>query len=402
MDIGQTHLSVPYGTTVHGDAEIEAVVSVLRSSTQMGYHVREMERRVAELFAHRHGVMVNSGSSALELAAELLALPSGAEVITPVLTFATTVSCLLRQGYVPAFVDVTAASYLIDVDKIEQMITPRTRAVCIPNLIGNIAQWDRIAALCERHDLLLIEDSADTLGGTLQDQPSGSWSDISITSFYGSHVINCAGNGGMLCVQREEWAARARLLRSWGRASSLFADSEAIENRFNVELEGIPYDAKFVFENVGHNYEPSEVGAAFGLVQLDRLQHNIDARNAWFERQRAFFAEWEHWFILPQQTPQTRTGWLAFPLTLREDTPFSRRDLQIALEQRGVQTRVVFTGNILRQPGFRNITCVKAAGGYPQADAVMRGGVLLACHHGLTEEMIAHVHECFREFAAKH
>lgn len=393
---------MPYGTTVHNDTEIEAVIRVLRSSTQMGHHVREMERRVAELFAHRHGVMVNSGSSALELAAELLALPSGAEVITSVLTFATTVSCLVRQGYVPAFVDVTAASYLIDVDKIEQMITPRTRAVSIPNLIGNIAQWDRIAALCEQHHLLLIEDSADTLGGTLQNQPSGSWSDISITSFYGNHVINCAGNGGMLCVQREEWAARARLLRSWGRASSLFVESEAIENRFNVELDGIPYDPKFVFESIGHNYEPSDVGAAFGLVQLDQLQHNIDVRNVWFERQRAFFAEWEHWFILPQQTPQTRTGWLAFPLTLREDAPFSRRDLQIALERRGVQTRVVFTGNILRQPGFRDITCVKAARGYPQADAVTRGGVLLACHYGLTAEMIARVHECFCEFAAKH
>ncbi len=393
---------VPYGMTVHGEAEIAAVNRVLKTSTQMGKHVREFEAKVAQLFSKRYGIMVNSGSSALLLAAEILDLPQGSEVITPALTFATTVACLVKNNLVPAFVDVTEGSYCIDVDKIENMITTKTKAMCIPNLIGNIAQWDKIAEIAQKYNLKLIEDSADTLGGQLNGQTSGYYADISVTSFYGSHVINCAGNGGMLCVNSTEYDRKAKLLRSWGRSSSLFLDSEHIDNRFNVQIEKIEYDAKFVFEAVGYNFEPSEMGAAFGLVQLDKLQNNINTRIQNFNIQYDFFKKYENWFILPKQTPNSMTGWLAFPLTLREDAPFTRRELQIFLEQRNIQTRVVFTGNITRQPGFKTIAKRITNEGYPQADKVMKGGVLLACHHGLTPEMLAHVHTSFAEFAEQY
>lgn len=396
------YLRVPYGQTVHGEEEIAAVVKVLRTSTQMGPHVREFEARVARLFEKRHGIMVNSGSSALLLAVEVLGLPAGSEVITPALTFSTTVACLLKNGLVPVFADVEADSYCIDPAKVEALIGPKTRALCVPNLIGNVARWEELGAIAKKHQLKVIEDSADTLGGTLGGKSSGHWSDVSITSFYGSHVINCAGNGGMLCVNDDEAARRARLLRSWGRSSSLFADSETIENRFNVQVDGIDYDAKFVFEAVGYNYEPSELGAAFGLVQLDKLDANVTAREKNFERQLAFFRDYEKWFVLPRQTPQSRTGWLAFPLQVRADAPFKRRDLQVFLEKRNIQTRVVFTGNINRQPGFRDVPKRTAPGGYPVADQVMRGGMLLACHHGLTPAMLDHVHESFRAFAAQY
>lgn len=392
-------IRVPYGMTVHGDEEIAAVTHVLRTSTQMGAHVREFESKIAALFEKRHGIMVNSGSSALLLATEILNLPPGSEVITPALTFATTVSCLLKNGLVPAFVDVEEGTYCIDPSKVEAMITPNTRAMCIPNLIGNVCDWEQLATIAKRHGLKVIEDSADTLGATLNGQSSGHWSDISITSFYGSHVINCAGNGGILCVNDDEQARRAKLLRSWGRSSSLYVESETIENRFNVKVDGIEYDAKFVFEAVGYNLEPSELGAAFGLVQLDKLEANIGARERNFRAQLEFFRQYEDWFILPRQMPGSRTGWLAFPLTLREGTPFSRKDLQIFLEKQNIQTRVVFTGNITRQPGFRDVPKRVTPEGYPEADKVMKGGVLLACHHGLGQEQLDHVHAAFEEFS---
>ncbi len=390
---------IPYGKSVHGQEEIDAVVHALKTSTQMGDHVRGMEKGVAKLFEKKFGIMVNSGSSANYLAIELLDLPKGGEVITPVLTFSTTVAPLVKNGLVPVFIDVESGTYNIDVSKIEAAITKKTVAMMIPSLIGNVPDWDVIQKLAKKYNLKVIEDSCDTLGATLRGTSTGLRSDISVTSFYGSHIINCAGNGGMLCVNDEKLATHAKLLRSWGRSSSIFEEnSEKIENRFNIELEGISYDAKFVFSHLGYNMEPSEIGAAFGLVQLAKLDQNIEVRIKNFKAHYAFFEQYQDWFILPKQMPEVYTGWLAFPLTIKATAPFTRRALQIFFEQRNIQTRTVFTGNILRQPGFKDIACVKDANGYPYADEVMRGGMLLACHHGLTEQQIMVIHKTFHEF----
>lgn len=385
------YIHVPYGKAVYGEAEIEAVNHVLRTSTQMGKHVREMEARVAALYKKDYGIMVNSGSSALYLAAELMDMQPGDEFITPALTFSTTVAPFVKKGFVPAYIDVEEGTYNLDWSKVEAMITPKTKVMVIPNLIGNLPDWAKLREIADKHNIFLLEDSADTIGAEINGESSGRFTDMSTTSFYGSHIINCAGNGGMLCVNGEAFYNRGRLLRSWGRSSSLFVESEAIENRFNVEVDGIPYDAKFVFEEPGFNIEPAELGAAFGLVQLDNLGWNIDTRTENFRRMREFFAQYEEFFILPNQLPDSRTGWLAFAVTVRESAPFIRRDMQIFLEKRNIQTRTVFTGNILRQPGFRNIPHKASAEGYPEADKVMRGGMLLACHHGLNEEQLAHV-----------
>ena len=196
----------------------------------------------------------------------------------------------------------------------------------------------------------------------------------------------------------ERLARKAMLLRSWGRASSLFVESEKIDNRFNIDVDGISYDAKFVFEEIGYNMEPSEIGAAFGLVQIEKLQQNIGARVKNFQHHVDFLKRYEEFFILPKQHPESRTGWLAFPITIRETAPFSRRDLQIFFEQRNIQTRTIFTGNILRQPGFKKIECRTNRSGYPNADQVMRGGVLIACHHGLEKCHMDHMHESFHLF----
>lgn len=392
------YIHVPYGKTVHGEEEIEAVVKVLRTSTQMSKNVREMEERIAALYDKKYGIMVNSGSSALYLAADLLNYEPGAEIITPALTFSTTVAPIVKKGWIPVFIDVEEGTYNIDVNKVEEMITPNTKAMIIPNLMGNLPDWKKLREIADKHNLFVLEDSADTLGAEIGGLSSGRFTDMSTTSFYGSHIINCAGNGGMLCVNTEAFYDRGRLLRSWGRSSSLFVESEKIENRFNVEVDGIPYDAKFVFEEPGYNIEPSEMGAAFGIVQLNKLKSNIDTRTANYLRMLDFFAQYEEFFILPKQLPDSRTGWLAYASTIRETAPFIRRDLQIFLEKRNIQTRTVFTGNILRQPGFKNVAHKAAAGGYPESDKVMRGGMLLACHHGLSEEQIAHVMESVTVF----
>jgi CDP-6-deoxy-D-xylo-4-hexulose-3-dehydrase len=392
------YIHVPYGKTVHGEEEIEAVVKVLRTSTQMSKNVREMEERIAALYDKKYGIMVNSGSSALYLAADLMNYEEGAEIITPALTFSTTVAPIVKKGWIPAFVDVEEGTYNIDANKVEEMITPNTKAMIIPNLMGNLPDWKMLREIADKHNLFVLEDSADTLGAEIDGLSSGRFTDMSTTSFYGSHIINCAGNGGMLCVNSDAFYDRGRLLRSWGRSSSLFVESEKIENRFNVEVDGIPYDAKFVFEEPGYNIEPSEMGAAFGVVQLNKLKSNIDTRTANHLRMREFFAQYEEFFILPKQLPNSRTGWLAYSSTIRESAPFIRRDLQIFLEKRNIQTRTVFTGNILRQPGFKNVVHKAAAGGYPESDKVMRGGMLLACHHGLSEEQIAHVMESVTVF----
>jgi CDP-6-deoxy-D-xylo-4-hexulose-3-dehydrase len=252
--------------------------------------------------------------------------------------------------------------------------------------------------IADKYNLFVLEDSADTIGAEIDGASSGRYTDMSTTSFYGSHIMNCAGNGGMLCVNREDHFNRAKLLRSWGRSSSLFVESEKIENRFNVEVDGIPYDAKFVFEEPGYNIEPSEMGAAFGLVQLSKLNSNIDLRTAHYHRMRKFFEQYEEFFVLPKQLPVSRTGWLAFALTIRDAAPFIRRDLQIFLEKRNIQTRTVFTGNITRQPGFKNTHFKTSASGNPESDKVMRGGMLMACHHGLNDVQINHVMESVTEF----
>lgn len=389
---------VPYGKTVHGQEEIDAVVEVLKTSTQMGKNVRALEDRVAGLYAKKYGIGVNSGSSALYLAADLLNFEAGSEIITPALTFSTTVAPLVKKGWIPSFIDVEEGTYNLDAAKVEEMITPKTKALWIPNLIGNLPDWKMLREIADKHNLFVLEDSADTLGAEINGASSGRYTDMSTTSFYGSHIVNCAGNGGMICVNTDAFYDRGRLLRSWGRSSSLFVESEAIENRFNVEVDGIPYDAKFVFEEPGYNIEPSELGAAFGLIQVDKLNDNIDKRTRNYTEMRAFFEQYEEYFILPKQLPDSRTGWLAFAVTVRESAPFIRRDLQIFLEKRNIQTRTVFTGNILRQPGFKNVAHKAAGGGYTEADKVMRGGMLIACHHGLNEEQIAHMKASIEAF----
>jgi len=391
--------NISYAKTVYGQEEIDAVVKCLNESTQMGNYSRKFENEIAKLFDKKECLYVNSGSSALFIGIESFDFPDGGEVITPALTFGTSVGCLIKNNLVPVFVDVEPLTYCIDAKGIEKLINNKTVAILAPNLMGNLCDWPQIRQIADKYNLTVIEDSADTLGATIDGKSSGSYSDMSITSFYGSHIINCAGNGGALLLNDKKIIEKAKLLRSWGRSSSLFDEkSEAIENRFDVNLDGIDYDAKFVFEAVGYNVEGSEIGAAFGLEQLKKLKKNITTRKNNFERQCNFFEQHKKYFSNPVETDNINTAWLAFPILINENAPFTRKDFQIYLEKRNIQTRVVFTGNIIRQPMMKGAKYRVSEDGYPNADAIMERGVLLPLHHGLKDSMFERLHATINEF----
>ena len=389
---------VSYAQTVYGQAEIDAVVDCLKKGTQMGEKASLFESKISSIFEQNFGLFVNSGSSALYLGMEASGFPEGSEIITPALTFSTTVGCILKNNLTPVIIDVGETDYCINVDLIENAISKKTVAIMAPNLMGNICDWKTIREIADKYDLVVIEDSADTLGGKLHNKSSGSYTDWCITSFYGSHIINCAGNGGMLCMNDESAYKKAKLLRSWGRSSSLFDDqSEKIENRFDIKLKDIDYDAKFVFEAVGYNLEGSEIGAAFGLKQLESLDSNISIRQNNFRKQTDFFKKYSDYFITPTQTKDSASAWLAYPVLIKDNKLFSRKEFQIYLEKNNIQTRVVFTGNITRQPGFSD-KIKKISSNLANSDKVMTDGVLLACHHGLNEEMFEHMHNTIESF----
>ena len=394
---------ISYAKTVYGQEEIDAVVKCLSESTQMGKYSREFESKIADLFNKKSCLFVNSGSSALYIGIEALDLPAGGEVITPALTFSTTIGCLAKNNLIPVFVDIEPLTYCINTSQIEEMITEKTVAILAPNLMGNLCNWPVIREIANKYNLLVIEDSADTLGATFEDnKSSGFYTDMSITSFYGSHIINCAGNGGALTLNNPKAIENAKLLRSWGRSSSLFDEkSESIENRFNVNLDGLDYDAKFVFEKVGYNLEGSEIGAAFGLAQLKKLEKNIKTRQANFNLQCNFFNKYKNLFSNPIELSGCNTAWLAFPILIKKEANFSRKEFQIYLEERAIQTRVVFTGNVLRQPMCKDINKRTRKEGYPNSDSIMERGVLLPLHHGMTTEMFERLHDCIDEFVAK-
>lgn len=396
-------MKVPYAQSVHGEEEINAVVEVLKGNTALGPKADLFEKKIAAMFGKKHGVMVNSGSSANLLAFEIMDLKPGDEVITPLLTFGTVVAPIVQKGLVPVFVDVEPDTYVVSPEAVEKAIGPKTKVLMIPSLLGNIPNLEALKEIAYKHRLWLVEDSCDTLGGKMKGKPTGEYSHISTTSFYGSHIINGAGGGGMVMVHDMALAERLVVLRGWGRRSSLYgenATSELLENRFNVELDGIEYDNKFIFSEIGYNFLPLELQAAFGLVQLEKLPEFAKSRKANFIELLEFFKRYERYFILPRQTEDTETNWLAFPVIIKDDAPFNRKQLATFLENKGIQTRPIFTGNVMKQPAFKNIDHRLASASYANTDQVMRGGMVLGCHQGLTREQKAYVKEALNDFIA--
>ena len=398
---------IDYAGSVHDDREIDAVVEVLRggpTSMRIGKNVKAMERRVADLFAKKRGVMCNSGSSALYLAYEAIDLQPGDEIITSSVTFSTDVAPIVRKGAVPVFVDVTPDTFQIDVNRIEEMVSPKTRAILAPNLIGNCPDWDVIRDIADRHNLLVIEDSCDALGQTLRGTSTGTRADISLTSFALSHIITAAGTGGMVCFDNDELADRALLFRRWGRRSELqlFGSLKGKVNRFFSELDdGLEYDNIFIFDENGWNFEPSELSAAFGLVQLDKLDENLARRQRSFAITSSHLAKYPHLFILPKLTEGIETGWHMFPFIIQPDSGIRRAELQQWMESHGVDTRMVWTGNITRQPMLRGQEFRIPSDGLPNADRVMEWGLIVPNNHSLSDDDCNYIGECIDGFVAE-
>ena len=395
---------IDYAGSVHDEEEIGAVLDVLRGGPQalrIGRNVREFESRIAALFSKQHGVMCNSGSSALYLAVELLGLEPGDEVLTSAVTFATDIAPLVRSGLVPVLVDVEADTYNIDVDGLEPMVSSSTKAILVPNLIGNAPDWDRIRTFADRHGLKVIEDSCDALGSTLRGTPTGTRSDISVTSFALSHIITAAGTGGMVCLNDVALLDRCLLLRRWGRRSEvqLYGSHRGKSERFFSDLgDGSEYDNLFIFDEVGWNFEPSELAAAFGLKQLDKLPDNLDARKRNHRRLCELFGTRPDVFVLPRTTPGLDTAWHMFPLLIRPESGVRRSAFQQHMEAAGIDTRMVWTGNVARQPAFRGGTLRTPPGGLPNADRVMDQGVILPSNHALVDDDIDYIWRSASDF----
>ncbi|MFI0349410.1 DegT/DnrJ/EryC1/StrS family aminotransferase [Actinomadura sp. 9N407] len=397
---------IPYARSVHDEAEIGAVLGVLNGGHQalrIGAHVAEMERRVAELSGKRRGLMCNSGSSALYLAVELLDLPAGSEVITSPLTFSTDVAPLVRAGLVPVFVDVEPDTYNVDVGKIEEMVTDRTRALLFPNLAGNAPDWDAIRAIADRHGLQVIEDTCDALGATLRGTPTGTRADISVTSFAMAHIITCAGNGGMVMLNDERLRDKGLMLRRWGRRSEPHLYGSGGTGRvFREDLDGVAYDNDFIFDVLPWNFEPSELGAAFGLKQLDKLDRNYRRRAEIFAAYAAAFGAYPDLFSLPRTLEGLETAWLCYPVLVRKEAGFTRSDLQESLEAAGIDTRTVWSGNVTRHPMMAGVTYRQPGSGLPVADEVFERGMSLGMSHGLDDDEVGRIIDAIHQFARAH
>ncbi len=390
-----------YGRAVYNKKEINAVLSVLKNKSLSlidGDNVKKLEKTVSKIFGKKYGLMVNSGSSANLLGLSSFNFKKGSEVITPNLTFSTTVAPIYQLGLTPHFVGVEENKFVADYKHIEKCINKKTVAIMIPNLLGNIANWKKISQIAKKYKLKVIEDSADTIGYSVDKKNTGKYSDIVTNSFYASHIINGAGTGGIVCFNDYKLYEKAKLLRGWGRSSATFNESESVNKRFNIKISGIDYDAKYVFSEMGYNFLPSEISAAFALEQIKKLKNNIKIRNRNFSRLTSFFKKYENLFKLPEKYEGVNTPWLAFPLVIKKNKIFNRKKLQIYLENNNIQTRTIFTGNILKQPVMKNKKFKYHKNCNTIADDVMKNGILIGCHQGMNVSDINYICKKFHKF----
>ena len=390
-----------YGYAVYDRKEINAVNEVLTKKNLTlidGPSVKLFEKNVAKLFGKRFGLMVNSGSSANLLAIASLNLKKGSEIITPTLTFSTTVAPIYQLGMIPHFIDVEMNKFIINTEQIEKAINKKTKAIIVPNLLGNIPNYKKIYKIAKKYKLKIIEDSADTIGYTVNKKTFGKFTDIATTSFYASHIVTGAGFGGMACFNDKKLYEEAKILRGWGRSSATFNESEDIKKRFSAKVSGIPYDGKYIFLKMGYNFLPSEISAAFGLQQIKKLNNNISIRTKNFKYLKNFFSKFQEYVNLPITNLNARTPWLAFPLTIKKNKKFNRRDMQIYFEKNNIQTRTIFTGNILRQPIMKNLKYKSIKNSSLISDNVMENGILLGCHHGMKLNDLKYMCKIFINF----
>lgn len=405
---GQT--PVPVSGRVYGGEEMAALAdSALDFWLTSGRFNEAFERELARFAGVRHALTVNSGSSANLLAVAALtspklgerALKPGDEVIGVAACFPTTVNPQLLYGLVPVFVDLRLGTYNADPALIERAMGPRTRAIMLAHTLGNPFDLEPVLALARKHKLWVIEDCCDALGSSYGGRLVGGFGDIATLSFYPAHHITM-GEGGAVLTQSGQLRRLAESFRDWGRDCWCAPGKDnTCGQRFGWKLGDLPegYDHKYVYSHAGYNLKITDMQASVGLAQLDRLPGFIERRRSNFRYLRERFKRMEEFFILPEPTPGSDPAWFGFPLSVRESAPFSREELLRHLDSRKVGTRLLFSGNILRQPYFKDRPR-RVAGELANTDFVMARTFWLGVYPGLSEPMLDYAASQVESFVA--
>ena len=402
--------SVPVSGKVIDAADIGAVVdSALDSWFTTGHFAEDFERKLARFVGVRCASLVNSGSSANLLAISALTSPKlgdsrlkpGDEVITVAAGFPTTVNPIIQNRLVPVFVDVTLPTYEIDVTQLEAARGERTRAVMIAHTLGNVFDLDAVSAFARKHDLWLIEDCCDALGSTWKGRHVGTFGDIATVSFYPAHHITM-GEGGAVLTDKPNLQVLIESFRDWGRDCWCHTGKDnTCGKRFDWQLGSLPcgYDHKYTYSHIGYNLKATDMQAALGASQIEKLPHFIERRRANFRYLHAALKALDEFLILPEATPGSDPSWFGFPIGVRQNAPFTRQQLIAALEAKKIGTRLMFAGNLLRQPVYQDSE-YRVLGELPNTDFVMNNVFWIGVYPGLTTEMLDYVAETILSFAA--
>jgi CDP-4-dehydro-6-deoxyglucose reductase, E1 len=400
---------VPYAGRVFDAEEITRLVdSSLDFWLTTGRFAAEFEKRIATWFGLRSALLCNSGSSADLLAITSLTSPllgdrrlqRGDEVITIAAGFPTTVNPIIQNGLVPVFVDVTIPTYNIDVAALEAARSAKTRAVVIAHTLGNPFDLDTVTAFCKKHDLFLVEDCCDALGSTWRGKHVGTFGDLATVSFYPAHHITM-GEGGCVLTDQPVLKKAVESLRDWGR--DCWCEPGKVNTcgkRFDWDLGKLPhgYDHKYTYSHIGYNLKLTDMQAAVGVAQLDKLPGFIAARRANFRTLHEGLKDLQSFFILPEATTGSEPSWFGFPLAVRPGVPFTRNDAVTFLESRKIATRLLFAGNLTRQPAYAGAN-FRTVGDLPNSDFVMNNVFWVGVYPGMTPKHLDYMIDCFHQLA---
>jgi CDP-6-deoxy-D-xylo-4-hexulose-3-dehydrase len=400
--------TVPVSGKVFDENELELLVdSSLDFWLTTGRYAEKFEKRFAKVMGMRHALLCNSGSSANLLAVTALtsprlgkkALKEGDEVITVAAGFPTTVNPIVQNRLTPVFVDAELGTYDATAEKVAEAVGPRTRAIVMAHTLGNPFDIAGIMEIAEQHNLFVVEDTCDAVGAKFNGQPVGSFGDLSTTSFYPAHHITM-GEGGCVLVKKGSMKKIVESLRDWGRDCWCPPGQDNTCNRrFDWQLGELPYgyDHKYVYSHIGYNLKMTDMQAAVGVGQLDKLDGFIARRNDNFKRLHRGLKPLEEFLLLPKATKGSEPSWFGFPLTVKEGAPFSRFDLVQHIESRRIGTRQLFGGNLLRQPAYRGIP-MRVVGNLKNADIITERTFWVGVYPGLTNEMIDYMIATITEF----
>lgn len=401
--------AIPVSGRVFDATELQFLVDAgLDCWLTTGRFADQFEREFASVCGLRHAMLVNSGSSANLLALSCLTSPTlgeqrlrpGDEVITVAAGFPTTVNPIIQNQLVPVFVDVNLATYDVDTTQLEQAVSDKTSALMLAHTLGNPFDLASVTEFARKHDLWLIEDCCDAVGAAYQGQPVGTFGDLATTSFYPAHHITM-GEGGCVLTDRPALKKLVESFRDWGRDCWCKpGDADTCGKRFDWQRGTLPacYDHKYIYSHIGYNLKATDMQAAVGVAQLQKLPGFIAARRRNFRILSEGLKDLQEFFILPQATPGSDPSWFGFPIAVKPDAPWPCRDVIQFLERRKIGTRQLFGGNLTRQPAYRDVPW-RAIGDLTNTDFVMNNVFWIGVYPGLTEEMLAYVIRTFHDLA---